>query len=144
MQRDRDQARGCLNPGHWQVPAKGRRQCAGGRRLRQAIVKSLRKRFTVQKVLAYLNDGASIILVASREEQRLSGRSTCTTLQGSIRSFARTWTSEFKDRKIRTNVLSPGPVNTPMFNGQFPSEEGAAEARKQITAMIPLARLGRP
>jgi NAD(P)-dependent dehydrogenase (short-subunit alcohol dehydrogenase family) len=41
-------------------------------------------------------------------------------------------------------VLSPGPVDTPMFDGQFPSEEGAAEARKQITAMIPLARLGRP
>jgi NAD(P)-dependent dehydrogenase (short-subunit alcohol dehydrogenase family) len=54
------------------------------------------------------------------------------------------WTSELKDRKIRTNVLSPGPVDTPMFDAQFPSKEGAAEARKQITAMTPLARLARP
>ena len=59
-------------------------------------------------------------------------------------SLARTWTSEFKDRQIRTNVLSPGPVDTPMFEGQYPAGEGAAEARKQITAAITLGRAGRP
>ena len=41
-------------------------------------------------------------------------------------------------------MLSPGPVDTPMFDGQFPSKEGADEARKQITSQIPLKRLGRP
>ncbi|MHC5538255.1 SDR family NAD(P)-dependent oxidoreductase [Singulisphaera rosea] len=101
--------------------------------------------FTVQKALPYLNDGASIILVASAGKDRgFPGRSTYSATKAALRSFARTWTNEFKERKIRTNVLSPGPVDTPMFDSQFPSKEGAAEARKQITAMIPLARLGRP
>ncbi|MBV8587376.1 MAG: SDR family oxidoreductase [Verrucomicrobia bacterium] len=101
--------------------------------------------FTVQKALPYLNDGASIILVASAGKNRgLPGRSTYSATKAALRSLARTWTNEFKDRKIRTNVLSPGPVETPMFEGQFPSKEGAAEARKQITAMIPLGRPGLP
>jgi NAD(P)-dependent dehydrogenase (short-subunit alcohol dehydrogenase family) len=101
--------------------------------------------FTVQKALPYLNDGASIILVASAgKNMGLPGRSTYSATKAALRSLARTWTSEFKDRKIRTNVLSPGPVDTPMFDGQYPSKEGAAEARKQITAMIPLGRPGLP
>jgi NAD(P)-dependent dehydrogenase (short-subunit alcohol dehydrogenase family) len=97
--------------------------------------------FTVQKALPYLNDGASIILVASAGKNKgLPGRSTYSATKASLRSFARTWTSEFKDRKIRTNVLSPGAVDTPMFDEQFPSKEGADQARGQITAMTPLAR----
>jgi len=76
-----------------------------------------------------LNDGASIILVASSGKNKgLPGRSTYSATKAALRSFARTWTSELKERKIRTNVLSPG----------------AAEARNQITAMTPLARLARP
>jgi NAD(P)-dependent dehydrogenase (short-subunit alcohol dehydrogenase family) len=101
--------------------------------------------FTVQKALPHLNDGASIILVASAGKNKgFAGRSAYSASKAALRSLARTWTSEFKDRKIRTNVLSPGPVDTPMFDGQFPSKEGAAEARKQITAMIPLGRPGLP
>jgi len=101
--------------------------------------------FSVQKALHHLNDGASIILVASAGKNKgLPGRSTYSATKAALRSFARTWTSELKDRKIRTNVLSPGPVDTVMFDGQFPSKEGAAEARKQITSQIPLNRLGRP
>ncbi len=101
--------------------------------------------FTVQKALPYLNDGASIILVASAGKNRgFPGRSTYSATKAALRSFARTWTSELKERKIRTNVLSPGAVDTPMFDEQFPSQEGAAEARNQITAMTPLARLARP
>jgi NAD(P)-dependent dehydrogenase (short-subunit alcohol dehydrogenase family) len=101
--------------------------------------------FTVQKALPYLNDGASIILVASAGKNKgLPGRSTYSATKAALRSLARTWTSEFKGRKIRTNVLSPGPVDTPMFDGQFPSKEGAAEARKQLTAMTPLGRLAHP
>ncbi len=101
--------------------------------------------FTVQKALPYLNDGASIILVASAGKNKgLPGRSTYSASKAALRSLARTWTSEFKDRKIRTNVLSPGAVDTPMFDDQFPSKDGAIEARNQITAMTPLARLARP
>lgn len=101
--------------------------------------------FTVQKALPYLNDGASIILVASAGKNKgLPGRSTYSATKAALRSFARTWTSELKEQKIRTNVLSPGAVDTPMFDAQFPSREGGAEARKQITAITPLARLARP
>ncbi len=66
--------------------------------------------FTVQKALPHLNDGASIILVASAGKNKgLPGRSTYSATKAALRSFARTWTSELKDRRIRTNVLSPGP-----------------------------------
>lgn len=101
--------------------------------------------FTVQKALPYLNDGASIILVASAGKNKgLPGRSAYSATKAAIRSFARTWTSELKDRGIRTNVLSPGAVDTPMFDGQFPSGEGATEARRQVVAMTPLRRLAHP
>ena len=92
-----------------------------------------------------MNDGASIILVASAGKNKdFPGRGAYRGAKAALRSFARTWTNELKDRKIRTNVLSPDAVDTPMFDGQFPSREGAAEARKQIMAMTPLARLARP
>ena len=65
--------------------------------------------FTVQKALTFLNDGASIILVASAgKNMGLPGRSTYSATKAALRSLARTWTSELKGRKIRTNVLSPG------------------------------------
>jgi NAD(P)-dependent dehydrogenase (short-subunit alcohol dehydrogenase family) len=101
--------------------------------------------FTVQKALPYLNDGASIILVAAAGKNKgIPGRSTYSATKAAVRSFARTWTSELKERGIRTNVISPGAVDTPMFEDQYPSVEGAAEARKHITAMVPLARLAYP
>ncbi|MDL2406816.1 SDR family oxidoreductase [Rhizobium calliandrae] len=101
--------------------------------------------FTVQRALPYLNDGASIILVAAAGKNKgIPGRSTYSATKAAIRSFARTWTSELKERGIRTNVISPGAVETPMFDDQYPSEDGAAEARKQIIAMTPLARLAHP
>jgi NAD(P)-dependent dehydrogenase (short-subunit alcohol dehydrogenase family) len=101
--------------------------------------------FTVQKALPHLNDKASIILVAAAGKNKgIPGRSTYSATKAAIRSFARTWTNELKDRGIRTNVISPGAVDTPMFDDQYPSGEGAAEARKQIIAMTPLARLAYP
>jgi NAD(P)-dependent dehydrogenase (short-subunit alcohol dehydrogenase family) len=73
--------------------------------------------FTVQKALPHLNDGASIILVASAGKNKgFPGRSTYSATKAALRSFARTWTSELKDRKIRTNVLSPGAPGEPRGN----------------------------
>ena len=101
--------------------------------------------FTVQRALPYLKDGASIILVAAAGKNKgLPGRSAYSATKAAIRSYARTWTSELKDRNIRTNVLSPGAVDTPMFDDQYPSGEGAADAIRQITAMTPLGRLAYP
>jgi NAD(P)-dependent dehydrogenase (short-subunit alcohol dehydrogenase family) len=101
--------------------------------------------FNVQNALPHLNDGASIVLVAPAGKSKgLPEFSTYSGTKAALRPFARTWTSELKDRRIRTSVLSPGPVDTPMFDEQFPSKDGAAESRKQIMAMSPLARLARP
>jgi NAD(P)-dependent dehydrogenase (short-subunit alcohol dehydrogenase family) len=101
--------------------------------------------FTVQKAIPYLNDGAAIILVAAAGKNKgMAGRSAYSATKAAIRSYARTWTSELKERGIRTNVISPGAVDTPMFDNQYPSGQGAAEARKQIIAMTPLARLAYP
>ncbi len=87
--------------------------------------------FTVQKALPYLNDGASIILVAAAGKNKgLPGRSTYSATKAAIRSFARTWTSELKDRRIRTNVLSPGAVDTPMFDEPVPVRRGRGRSQK--------------
>ena len=69
--------------------------------------------FTVQKALPLLNDGASIILTGSAAGSKgTPSFGVASATKAAIRSFARTWTVELKDRRIRTNVLSPGPVLT--------------------------------
>jgi NAD(P)-dependent dehydrogenase (short-subunit alcohol dehydrogenase family) len=70
--------------------------------------------FTVQKALPLLNDGGSIILngsVASVKGTAAFG--VYAASKAAIRSFVRTWTTDLKDRHIRSNVVSPGPINTP-------------------------------
>jgi NAD(P)-dependent dehydrogenase (short-subunit alcohol dehydrogenase family) len=70
--------------------------------------------FTVQKALPFLNDGASIILTGSAAAAKgKPSFGVYATGKAAIRSFVRTWTAELKDRRIRSNVLSPGPVVTP-------------------------------
>ena len=101
---------------------------------------------TTQEAVKLMNgDGGSILNISSLAgPMPFPTASVYRATKAALRSLARTGTIEFNDRKIRTNVLSPGTVDTPMFDGQFPSKEGAAEARKQITATIPLGRQGRP
>ena len=97
--------------------------------------------FTVQKALPLMNNGGSIILVASSgKDKGFPGRGIYSASKVALRSYVRTWTNELKDRKIRANVLSPGAIQTPLLDQQFASEE----AKKQFTAMIPLGRPGLP
>ena len=101
--------------------------------------------FTVQKALHLMNDGGSIILVASAGKNKgFPTRSTYSGTKAALRSFVRAWSTELKDRKIRSNVISPGPVQTPMLDGQFPSEEAAGQSKKHLASIIPLGRVGRP
>src|ERR1700758_4400691 len=75
--------------------------------------------FTVQKALPLMNEGGSIILngsVASIKGTAAFG--VYAASKAAIRSFARTWTSELKDRRIRSNVVSPGPIDTPQVTRQ--------------------------
>ena len=95
--------------------------------------------FTVQKALPLLNDGSSIILngsVASLKGTAAFGVYGAT--KAALRSFVRTWTSELKDRHIRSNVVSPGPNDTPVIDGQPP------DAIARIVSTIPMGRIGDP
>ena len=72
--------------------------------------------FTVQKALPLMPDNASIILNASvaASTGRLPEWSVYNATKAAIRSFARTWTTDLKDRRIRVNAVSPGYIDTPM------------------------------
>jgi NAD(P)-dependent dehydrogenase (short-subunit alcohol dehydrogenase family) len=101
--------------------------------------------FTVQKALPLMNDGGSIILVASAGKTKATpGRSTYSGTKAALRAFVRTWTMELKDRHIRSNVLSPGATDTPIIDRLFDSKEAADIGRGQFTAATPLGRMGRP
>jgi NAD(P)-dependent dehydrogenase (short-subunit alcohol dehydrogenase family) len=100
--------------------------------------------FTVQKALPLMNDGGSIILVASCIH--LKGIPQYTVYGASkaaLRSFTRSWAAELKDRRIRVNTLSPGATDTPIIDGQFQTRQEADGARKMFADLIPLGRLGR-
>ena len=69
--------------------------------------------FTVQKALPLLPDGASVILKASVVGSKgLAANSVYSATKAAVRSFARTWTTDLKARRIRVNAISPGPIDT--------------------------------
>jgi NAD(P)-dependent dehydrogenase (short-subunit alcohol dehydrogenase family) len=101
--------------------------------------------FTVQKALPLIRNGGSVILVGSIAGYLgIPGYSTYSATKAALRSYTRTWTREFNDRGIRFNTLSPGPVDTPIMDGQADSVEAANELKAQFAAAVPLNRLGRP
>jgi NAD(P)-dependent dehydrogenase (short-subunit alcohol dehydrogenase family) len=95
--------------------------------------------FTVQKALPLLNDGSSIILNGSVASVKgTAGFGVYGASKAAIRSFVRTWTTDLKERRIRSNVVSPGPINTPLLNRQSP------KMIARIASTIPMGRLGEP
>jgi len=101
--------------------------------------------FTVQKALPLMPEGASIILNASVVGSKgLSSNSVYSATKAAIRSFARTWTTDLKDRRIRVNAISPGTIDTPGLNDLLASGEADEQRRKMVTSAIPLGRFGRP
>jgi NAD(P)-dependent dehydrogenase (short-subunit alcohol dehydrogenase family) len=100
--------------------------------------------FTVQKALPLMNDGGSIILNASiAASMGIGAFSVYSATKAAVRSFARTWTSDLKDRKIRVNAISPGPIETPLYGKIGLTQEQASEFGKQIVGQIPMGRMGR-
>ena len=100
--------------------------------------------FTVQKALPLLVDNASVILTASTVSvQGTAGFSVYSASKAAVRNFARSWALDLKDRGIRVNVVSPGPIRTPGLEGLVP-EEGRQGLFDALTAQIPLGRLGEP
>ena len=101
--------------------------------------------FTVQKALPLLPDGATIILNASVVGSKgLPSNSVYSATKAAIRSFARTWTTDLKDRHIRVNVVSPGAIDTPGLNELLASSQVGEQRRKMISPSVPLGRLGTP
>ncbi len=95
--------------------------------------------FTVQKALPLLNDGGSIILMGSVASAKgTPGWSVYGASKAAIRNFVRGWTVELKDRRIRSNVLSPGPIETPLAAAQ------PQDAIASIVSTIPMGRMGEP
>ena len=101
--------------------------------------------FTVQKALPLMPEGASIILNASIVGSKgFQSNSVYSATKAAVRSFARTWTTDLKDRRIRVNAVSPGPIDTPGLNELLASSETGQQRAKMIAATVPLGRLGRP
>jgi NAD(P)-dependent dehydrogenase (short-subunit alcohol dehydrogenase family) len=96
--------------------------------------------FTAQKALPLMPDGGTIILTGSDAAIKgLPNTSAYSATKAAVRSFARTWTSDLKDRGIRVNVVSPGPIETPMF-----SETQAGHPEVDLVSKVPTGRPGRP
>ena len=99
--------------------------------------------FTVQKALPLLVDGASIILNASVLSMKgLPGASVYSATKAAVRSFARTWTTDLKERKIRVNALSPGPIETSLFSNCFSNEQEKQNIFSWLGAQTAMGRMG--
>jgi NAD(P)-dependent dehydrogenase (short-subunit alcohol dehydrogenase family) len=95
--------------------------------------------FTVQKALPLMPDGASIILNASIVASKgMADWSVYSATKAAVRSFARTWTTDLKDRRIRVNVVSPGYIDTPAWR----SIERAEQVIQNLSKTVPLGRFG--
>ena len=101
--------------------------------------------FTVQKALPLLKDGASIVLCASVVASKgLPSNSVYSATKAAVRSFARTWATDLRSRRIRVNAVSPGSTDTPGLNELLGSSETGQQRLKMISNVVPLGRLGRP
>jgi len=101
--------------------------------------------FTVQKALPLMPDGASIILNASIVASKgLSANSVYSATKAAVRSFARTWTTDLKERRIRVNAVSPGFIDTPGSSNLLASTGTGQQGKEMISNAVPLGRFGTP
>jgi NAD(P)-dependent dehydrogenase (short-subunit alcohol dehydrogenase family) len=101
--------------------------------------------FTIQKALPLLNDGASIIINSSVvNETGAAAASVYAATKAAVRSFARTLTTELVDRGIRVNVVSPGPIITPIFGRTGLPQEAVDDFAREIKEKVPMKRFGKP
>lgn len=100
--------------------------------------------FGVTKALALMRDGGSVILTSSIAGSKvMDNHAVYAGSKAAIEAFARNWALELKDRRIRVNVLSPGPVDTPILAKLGITESARPDFDKNMAAAIPLGRLGR-
>jgi NAD(P)-dependent dehydrogenase (short-subunit alcohol dehydrogenase family) len=95
--------------------------------------------------LPIFTDGGSIILNASNASLKGQGAlSVYSATKAAVRSFARCWATDLRHRKIRVNVISPGPIETPIFNKGGVTREQADAFKAHAVAAVPLGRIGTP
>jgi NAD(P)-dependent dehydrogenase (short-subunit alcohol dehydrogenase family) len=100
--------------------------------------------FTVQKALPLLNEGASVILNGSIATIKgFPDISVYSATKAAVRSFARTWTNELRGRQIRVNTLSPGHIDTPIFDTWLQGD-ALVKLKQELANNVPLGRLGDP
>lgn len=101
--------------------------------------------FTAQKAIPLLRKGGSIVFVSSGAHLKgIPGYVVYSATKAAVRSYARTFAMELRDHGIRVNNLSPGPVETPIIDGQYKTKEEAKKARENFEKITPLGRLGSP
>lgn len=101
--------------------------------------------FTVQKALPLLRDGGSIVLTSSTTS--ITGTpafSVYSATKAAVRSFARNWILDLKERRIRVNAISPGVTETAGLNGLFGGGDQAEGAKSWLAEQIPAGRVGQP
>jgi NAD(P)-dependent dehydrogenase (short-subunit alcohol dehydrogenase family) len=100
--------------------------------------------FTVQKGLPFLNDGGSIILNGSIAAIKgFPAISVYSATKAAVRSFARTWTNELRERRIRVTVISPGHIDTPIFES-WQQGDALVKMKEDLAKTVPLGRMGDP
>ncbi|WP_354681895.1 SDR family oxidoreductase [Cupriavidus necator] len=100
--------------------------------------------FGVQKIVPVLRDGGSVLLVSSIASAKvLDGHAVYAGTKAAIEAFAQSWALEFKARGIRVNVISPGPVDTPILSKLGVAEDDRPAFEAGVASAIPLGRLGR-
>src|SRR5690348_10167187 len=101
--------------------------------------------FTVQYLLPLMSDGTSIILNGTTSATKgIPGAGVYSASKAAVRSLARSWTAELKDRGIRVNVISPGPIDTPGLSGLAGGADNLDGLRRQLVATVPMGRMGLP
>jgi NAD(P)-dependent dehydrogenase (short-subunit alcohol dehydrogenase family) len=102
--------------------------------------------FTVQKALPLMPEGAAIVINASMVSIKgFPAFSVYAATKAALRSFARTWSVDLKDRKLRVNVVSPGTIITPGYKNELGlSDEQIEQFKAQAAATTPLGRAGTP
>jgi NAD(P)-dependent dehydrogenase (short-subunit alcohol dehydrogenase family) len=101
--------------------------------------------FTLQKALPLLNDNAGIVLTSSVVSSKgYPGTSVYSATKAALRSLARTFAAELIDRGIRVNVVSPGPIYTPILSKSGMPQSGVDAFEAAVTSRVPMKRLGTP
>jgi NAD(P)-dependent dehydrogenase (short-subunit alcohol dehydrogenase family) len=100
--------------------------------------------FSVQKGLPLMKDGGSVILTGSVADIKgFPAMSVYSATKAAVRSFARTWINDLRDRRIRVNVLSPGHIDTPILE-DLQQGDALVKMKKEMENSVPLGRLGDP